>query len=52
MKHSLLSILEHLRFKTFIDTLSDILDKCLCFALIKIEPISINPSQAPLGIFF
>ncbi len=30
-------------------TLSDILDKCLCFSLIKIESVSINPSQAMLG---
>ncbi len=34
------------------DTLSDILDKCLCFSLIKIEPVSINPSQAKLSLFF
>jgi hypothetical protein len=30
-----------------LDTLSDILDKC--FSLIKIESVSINPSQAMLG---
>jgi hypothetical protein len=35
--------------KTFLDTLSDILDKCLCFSLIKIEPVLIFPSQAKLG---
>ena len=35
--------------KTFLDTMSDILDKCLCFSLIKIEPVSIFPSQATLG---
>ncbi len=34
------------------DTLSDILDKCLCFYLIKIEPASINPSQATLSLSF
>jgi len=32
-----------------LDTLSDFLDKCLCFSLIKIESVSINPSQAMLG---
>ncbi len=26
--------------------------KCLCFSLIKIEPVSINPSQAGLSLFF
>ncbi len=35
--------------KTFLDTLSDVLDKCLRFSLIKIEPVSIFPSQATLG---
>jgi hypothetical protein len=35
--------------KTFLDTLSDILDKCLCFSLIKIEPVLIFSSQAKLG---
>jgi hypothetical protein len=34
------------------DTLSDILEKCLCFSVIKIEPVSINPSQAVLSLFF
>ncbi len=33
------------------DTLSDILDKCLSFSLIKIEPVSINPSLAALSLF-
>ncbi len=33
------------------DTLSDILDKHLCFSLIKKEPVSINPSQAVLSLF-
>ncbi len=33
-------------------TLSDVLDKCLRFSLIKIEPVSINPSQAALSLFF
>ncbi len=46
------STLERLRSKTFQDTLSDVLDKCLRFSLIKIEPFSINPSQATLGLFF
>ncbi len=32
-----------------LDTLFDILDKCLCFSLFKIEYVSINPSQATLG---
>ncbi len=32
-----------------LDTLSDILDKCLCFFLIKIESVSFNPSQAMLA---
>ncbi len=36
----------------FQDTLSNVLDKCLRFSLIKIEPVSINPSQATLGLFF
>ncbi len=36
-KHSLLSILERLRSKTFLDTLSDILDKSLRFSLIKMS---------------
>jgi hypothetical protein len=26
--------------------------KCLCFSLIKIEPVSINPSQAVISLFF
>jgi hypothetical protein len=33
------------------DTLSDVLDKRLRFSLIKIEPVSINPSQAVLSLF-
>jgi len=32
-----------------LDTLSDILDKCLHFSLIKIESVSINSSQDTLG---
>ncbi len=52
MKHPLLSTPERLRSKTFLDTLSDILDECLRFSLIKIEPVLINPSQATLGILF
>ncbi len=52
MKHSLLSTLERLRSKTFLDTLSDVLDKCLLFSLKKIESVLINPSQATLGIFY
>ncbi len=31
-------------------SLSDILDKRLCFPLIKIEPVSINPCQAALSL--
>jgi hypothetical protein len=38
--------------KHFLDTLSNILDKCLHFSLIKIESVSINPSQAMLGTLF
>jgi hypothetical protein len=38
--------------KHFLDTLSDILDKCLRFSLIKIEPVSIYLSQAMLGPLF
>ncbi len=34
-----------------LDTLSDILDKCLRFSLIKIESVSIFISQALLGSF-
>jgi hypothetical protein len=34
------------------DTLSDVLKKCLRFSVIKIEPVSINPSQAVLNLFF
>ncbi len=41
---------EHLRYN-ILDTLSDILDKCLCFSLIKIESASIFNNQATLGIF-
>ena len=41
-----------LALKNILDTLSDILDKCLRFSLIKIEPVSIKPSQATLGILF
>ncbi len=44
----------HLVFtlQTFLDTLSNVLDKCLRFSLIKIEPVSSFPSQATLGTFF
>jgi hypothetical protein len=35
-----------------LDTLSDVLDKCLRFSLIKIESVSINPSQSMLGSLF
>jgi len=38
--------------KSYLYTLSDILDKCLHFSLIKIESVSLNPSQAMLGVFF
>jgi len=34
------------------DTLSNISDKPLRFSLIKIEPVSINPSQATLSLLF
>ncbi len=39
-----------LALQNILDTLSDILDKCLHFSLIKIESVSI--SQAKLGAFF
>ncbi len=32
-----------LALQNILDTLSDVLDKCLCFSRIKIEPVSINP---------
>ncbi len=38
--------------KHFLDTLSDVLDKWLRFSLIKIESVSIYPSQAMLGSLF
>ncbi len=41
-----------LALQNILDTLSDILDKCLRFSLIKIEPVSLYPSQATLGLFF
>ena len=34
----------------FLDTLSDVLDKCLCFSLIKIVCLNLQ-SQAMLGSF-
>jgi hypothetical protein len=40
-----------LALQNILDTLSDILDKCLRFSLIKIESVSPNPSQATLGAF-
>ncbi len=40
-----------LGLQNILDTLSDILDKCLRFYLIKIESVSLNPSQATLGTF-
>jgi hypothetical protein len=51
MNPSLLNF-QHLRSKTFLDTLSDVLDKCLHFSLTKIESVSIFPSQAMLGSLF
>jgi hypothetical protein len=38
--------------QNILDTLSNVLDKCLRFSLIKIESVSLNPSQAMLGVFF
>ncbi len=35
-----------------LDTLSDILDKCLCFSLIKIESVSISQAKPRLVAFF
>ncbi len=43
LKPRVLALSHHL------DTLSNILDKCLRFSLIKIESVSIFPSQATLG---
>ncbi len=40
-----------LALQNILDTLSDILYKCLRFSLIKIEPVSINPSQATFAVF-
>jgi hypothetical protein len=37
--------------QNILETLSDILYKCLLFSLIKIESVSLNPSQATLGAF-
>jgi hypothetical protein len=52
MNHSLLYKPRALALQNIWDTLSDILDKCLRFSLIKIEPVSINPSQATLSLLF
>ena len=41
---------KRLRF-TNLDTLSNVLDKCLRFSLIKIESVSIFNNQAALGSF-
>ncbi len=40
-----------LALQNILDTLSDILDKCLRFSLIKIVCLT-HPSQATLGAFF
>ncbi len=48
----LVSNLECLHSKTFETPCLMFLDKCLCFSLIKIEPVSINPSQATHTSFF
>ncbi len=40
------------RATNILDTLSNILDKCLRFSLIKIESVPIFSTQATLGIFF
>ena len=37
--------------QNILDTLLDILYKCLLFSLIKIEYVSLNPSQTTLGAF-
>ncbi len=49
----------HLALQTFLDTLSDVLDKCLCFSLIKTEPVSsfqakprLVPSSPPVVYTF
>ncbi len=41
---------KRLRFN-ILDTLSDLLDKCLRFSLIKMESVSIFNNQATLGSF-
>ena len=41
---------KRLRFSN-LDTLSDVLDKCLHFSLIKLESVSIFNNQATLGSF-
>jgi hypothetical protein len=41
---------KRLRFSN-LDTLSDVLDKCLRFSLIKTESVSIFNNQASLGSF-
>jgi len=37
-----------LALQTFLDTLSNVLDKCLRFSLIKIEPVSIFEAKPRL----
>ncbi len=40
-----------LALQTFLDTLSSILDKCLRFSLIKIEPVSSLVPSSPSVIY-
>ncbi len=42
----------NLKPTNILDTLSDILDKCLRFSLIKIEPVSISQAKPPLVASF
>ncbi len=41
-----------LALQNILDTLSDILDKCLRFSLIKIESVSIFQAKPRFGTFF
>jgi RNAse (barnase) inhibitor barstar len=41
-----------LTLQNILDNLSDVLEKCLNFSQIKIESVSLNPSQAMLGTYF
>ncbi len=40
-----------LALQTFLDTLSNVLDKCLCFSVIKIEPVSSLVPSSPSVVY-